>query len=146
MRASFVHEPESIMDQHIVLLASYRLYRERTNHGYTRPKRWITKILLWGTEIMLQQESLQTIPFISKVQGFCRLVPEKAIPTHTRVMVRLGFLKRAFSIPSPVKPAEKKIDFFYCYCKDHGYYQTYQQGRESWLECRICFKERLGTF
>ena len=77
------------------------------------------------------------------VNELCRVIPENEVPAYTRAKIRLGFLAKACSIPSPVKP-ERKLDYFYCHCKVHGYYQTYQQGR-GWLECPDCRDRRLTT-
>ena len=71
------------------------------------------------------------------------MIPENEVPAYTRVKGRLGFVAKACSIHRPVKP-EMKLDYFYCHCKVHGYYQTYLQGR-GWLECPDCQDRRLTT-
>ena len=101
----------------------------------------IILILLKLDIVMKLTGNMSTLAGLERASG---AVPEDAISRLDRVWTRLGFSKKAFSIPSAADPG-RSTSFFYCHCKSHGYYQTYVHGGR-WLECPTCENKRLQTF
>ena len=68
----------------------------------------------------------------------CRIVNKKKIPLWKRILIRLLGRYPAFTT-NPY--GYGNLEYFYGFCKEHGYYIDYLHGYEEELRCPECQDE-----